>query len=85
MFLKAQSTEAKDLIDNGFESFVQKNNFVQILGFILKEWIKNVLLGQTYDYDDYEDWLKCVEFKMNSWKIDSLHLQYLHKYMMSSI
>jgi hypothetical protein len=73
------------MIDNGFESFVQKDNFDQIVGFILEEWINNVLLRDTYDYNDYEDWLKRVEFKMNSWKIDSLHLQDFHKYMMSSI
>ncbi len=36
-FLRAQSTEAKDLIDNGFESFVQKDSYNQIVNLILKQ------------------------------------------------
>ncbi len=51
------------MINNGFENFVQKDKFDQIVGLTLEEWIKNVLLGETYDYDD---WLKRVEFKMSS-------------------
>ncbi len=62
LFLKNQLTTTQDLNDNGFESFVQKEGPNQIMNLTLVERIKNVLFGETSDFDDYEDWIKCVEY-----------------------
>jgi hypothetical protein len=48
-------TTIEDLNDNGFESFVQRGGPNQIMNLILVEWINNVLFGETFDFDDYED------------------------------
>ncbi len=45
LFLKNQLIVTKDLNDNGFESFVQKEGPNQIMNLILAKWINNVLFG----------------------------------------
>jgi hypothetical protein len=49
------------LNDNGFKSFVQKEGPNQIMNLILAKWINNVLFGKTFDSNDYDDWIRCVE------------------------
>jgi hypothetical protein len=53
--LKNQLIAVEDLNDNGFESFVRKEGPNQITNLILAKWKNNVLFGETYDSDDYED------------------------------
>jgi hypothetical protein len=51
---------AKELMDNGLETFVQKEGPNQILNQLLEEQIQNVIFGEFFDFDDFGDWISCA-------------------------
>ncbi len=47
-------------MDDGLEAFVQEEGPNQIMNLILKEQTNNVVFGDIFEYQDYEDWIRCV-------------------------
>jgi hypothetical protein len=47
-------------MDNGLETFVQEEGPNQIMNLILEEQADNVMFGDITEYEDYEDWIRCV-------------------------
>lgn len=60
LILQEGKEMAKELMDNGLETFVQKEGPNQILNLLLEEQIDNVLFGEFFDFDDFGDWRSCA-------------------------
>jgi len=50
----------EDLMDNGLEDFVQKESPNQIMNLMLEEHVNNVISGEIFDSNDFENWMQCV-------------------------
>ncbi len=61
LFLERHPIIVENLINNGFEIFVQKEGFNQIMSLILEEQINNVLFGEVFDSNKFENWMKFIE------------------------
>lgn len=55
LILQEEKEMAKELMDNGLETFVQKEGPNQILNLLLEEQIDNVIFGEFFDFDDFGD------------------------------
>jgi hypothetical protein len=60
LILQEEKEMAKKLMDNGLETFVQKEGPNQILNLLLEEQIDNVIIGEFFDFDDFGDWISCA-------------------------
>jgi hypothetical protein len=60
LILQEGKEMAKELMDNGLETFVQKEGPNQILNLLLEEQIDNVIFGEFFDFDDFGDWRSCA-------------------------
>ncbi|CAM6026248.1 unnamed protein product [Sphagnum balticum] len=60
LILQEEKEMAKKLMDNGLETFVQKEGPNQILNLLLEEQIDNVIFGEFFDFDDFGDWISCA-------------------------
>jgi len=47
-------------MDNGLEDFVQKESPNQIMNLMLEEHVNNVISGEIFDSNDFENWMQCV-------------------------
>lgn len=61
LFLEGHPIIVEDQVNNGFELFVQKEGFNQIMSLILKEYTNNVFFGEVSDSNNFEDWMKFIE------------------------
>lgn len=78
LFLHMNTSSLEDVVDNGLETFVQKEGPNQIMNLILKEQTDNVVFGDIFEYQDYEDWIRCVvedEKRKNEQFLDATSVQ----------
>ncbi len=60
LFLPNNVREEEDLMDNGFENFVEKEGPNQVMHLILEKQGNNVQFDEIFDFKDFEDLLKCI-------------------------
>jgi hypothetical protein len=60
LFLQNKLEMVEDLMDNGLEDFMQNEGPNQIMNLMLEEHANNGMFGEIFDYNDFEDWRRCV-------------------------
>jgi len=45
----------EDLMDNGLEDFMENEGPNQIMNLMLEKHANNVMFGEIFDYNDFED------------------------------
>jgi len=60
LFLQNKLEMVEDLVDNGLENFMQNEGPNQIMNLMLEEHANNVMFGEIFYYNDFEDRKWCV-------------------------
>jgi len=55
LFLQNKLEMVEDLVDNGLENFMQNEGPNQIMNLMLEEHANNVMFGEIFYYNDFED------------------------------
>jgi len=53
-------TLLEEMDDDVMETMVKHESPTQIINFLIKTQAVNIVFGELFDYDDLEDWMRCV-------------------------
>lgn len=53
-------TLLEEMDDDVMETMVKHESPTQIINFLIKTQVVNIVFGELFDYDDLEDWMRCV-------------------------